>query len=458
MTATANSTGFPGTVGLGITLAGLRLMALMALRFTPGAPAILAYGALAVFALTSRSNAILALALSWIFTMANPGLLQSAAGGSAERYVVLLGALGSVVIHGLRDRVVRWDPFLTATVLLTGFLVAHSVLLSPIPAVSILKAVSWGVAMLTSLFAWVSLSPRQRTALASRLFWLLAIVMIASLPLLIMPIGYLRNGSGFQGLMNHPQAFGLTMAIFTVWSAARLLERPSPRWVDVALTGLGLLMVILSQARTGGLAMTAGLGLAIIIVMIIRGKRLRFVAPGLATYWFWGLLFLGFLASLAAANTLWRWIQDFLWKRGGSSSLLDIYDASRGALIDLMMANIANDPWRGIGFGIASTPSLMVIERNSFFGLPVGAAIEKGTAPLAVLEETGVAGFILVMGWVAWLVLRASRSRLAPMAVLLTLLALNLGENTFFSAGGQGLLGIVLLGWVYFARENPRAG
>lgn len=433
------------------------LIALIALRFAPGVPTVVAFAAVAGYALLNRANAIVALMLSWLFTLSNPGLTGDAGGGGAERYLVMLAAFASVVFHSLRDRFVRPDAFVAATVLLVVFFVGHSIFLSPVPSVSILKALSWGVAMLTSLCAWLSLDEQRRQALAERVFWLLVALMVVSLPLLVAPVGYLRNGSGFQGVLSHPQTFGLTMATLTAWSAARLLETAKPSWIQVAITGLALVMVVLSQARTGGLAMLVGLMLAIAITVVVKARRLRLVAPGLLTRRFWGLAFLGFLAGLGAVEQLWRVVQGFLLKRGGNSaSLLDIYDASRGTLIDLMLANIASDPWRGIGFGIASIPSLMRVEENTFFGLPVGATVEKGMAPLAVLEEVGVLGFVLVIVWLGWLTARAAQAGLAPLAVLLTILALNFGENTFFSAGGHGLLGIILLGWVYAAAERAR--
>lgn len=433
------------------------LIALVALRFVPGVPTIVAYAAVAGYALLSRANAIVALTLSWLFTMANPGLTGEMGGGGTERYLVMLAALASVAFHSLKDRVVRLDAFVAATALLVVFLVGHSIFLSPLPSVSILKAVSWGAAMLVSLCAWLSLDEHQRKILSDRIFLLLVALMLISLPLLVTPVGYLRNGSGFQGILGHPQAFGLTMATLTAWSAARLLETARPSWAQVAITGLALVMVVLSQARTGGLAMMVGLSLAIVITIVVKARRLRLVAPGLLTRRFWGLAFLTFLAGLGAVDQLWRMVQGFLLKRGGrSGSLLEIYDASRGALMDLMLTNIANDPWRGIGFGIASIPSLMMVEENTVFGLPTGAAVEKGMAPLAILEEIGVLGFVLVLGWLGWLTARAAQAGLAPLAVFLTVIALNFGENTLFSAGGHGLLGIILLGWIYAAAERGR--
>jgi hypothetical protein len=42
---------------------------------------------------------------------------------------------------------------------------------------------------------------------------------------------------------------------------------------------------------------------------------------------------------------------------------------------------------------------------------------------------------------------RCTRAGVGQLAVLFVILALNFGEFTLFSAGGMGLLQIVLLGW-----------
>lgn len=428
------------------------LLAIVALRLLPAFPISLAYGALAVFALISRTQAILALVVSWFFTMVNPALVGEAGirgGGDAGRYIVLLAACVSVAIHGLRERPGRVGGFLILTAVLTIFLIGHSLLLSPLADVSVLKATSWGVATMASVSAWTGLTGLQRTEVAHKVYWCLALVALASLPVLLLPQGYLRNGIGFQGVLNHPQAFGVTMAIFVAWAVARLIESRRPEWVHIMLVALGVTMVLLFHARTAGLAVLAGLGVAVVLTAVLGGHRWRLAAPGFSSPRLWSLLGLCGLASLGLIDRLWGLVQRYLGKGHSSDrSLLDLYDASRGALIDAMLYNISVDPWRGIGFGIASIPSLMTIDRDPVLGLPTGASVEKGIAPLAVLEEVGVLGFVLVMVWMAWLIRDAVRGGLATTALFATIVALNFGESTLFSVGGQGLLGIVLIGWI----------
>jgi hypothetical protein len=67
--------------------------------------------------------------------------------------------------------------------------------------------------------------------------------------------------------------------------------------------------------------------------------------------------------------------------------------------------------------------------------------------PIAVLEEVGLPGLLFVATWLWIMLQRGARAGVGPLAVLFVILALNIGEFTLLSAGGMGLLEIILLGW-----------
>ena len=119
-----------------------------------------------------------------------------------------------------------------------------------------------------------------------------------------------------------------------------------------------------------------------------------------------------------------------------------------GGLIGEMWQNIKEKPFTGIGFGIASDVHEMNVQRDPLLGLPLGAPIEKGVLPVAVLEEVGLFGLGFVVAWL-WSFLRYwIRGGVVPVSVGLTILLLNMGEATLFSPGGMGLLSLILIGWV----------
>jgi hypothetical protein len=90
------------------------------------------------------------------------------------------------------------------------------------------------------------------------------------------------------------------------------------------------------------------------------------------------------------------------------------------------------------------------------FGLPVGASVEKGFMPSAVLEETGITGAVLVIGLLLALfrpIVRNGSISLFWMA--LVCLFVNFGEMVFFSVGGLGMLFWVLMAFAYTYAEAP---
>ena len=424
-------------------------LVVIGLRLASEQTANLSYLVLAGYAIFGRVQVIQALALSWLITMVNPGLAPDASLGAAGRYLVVFAAAGSVLARSgflLRPRV---KPFTFLTLGLGSFLIVHSILVSPLPDVSLLKAFSWMLVVMTLLAAWTGLSLDKRYHLSENIFAGLVVVLLVSLPLLVMPEGYLRNGRGFQGILNHPQAFGPTMALLGAWAAGRFLGEKRPPWSLIGLATLCLALVVLSEARTAGLAMVMGIGIAATVIPFLANRKPGTVLPGLKSKRFQITALLALVGLVAAGPMLNVVVAGFISKGGRAdvAGLIEAYDRSRGSLIEGMTENIWQDPWVGIGFGIASEPLSMNITRDPVFELPVGASVEKGVMPLAVREEVGVPGLILVGLWI-WVVLRRSaRAGMAPLAVVITVLLINMGESVLFSPGGMGLLQLILISW-----------
>jgi hypothetical protein len=337
-----------------------------------------------------------------------------------------------------------------ATVGLGVFFVVHSLFVSSVPDVSILKAVSWVMVTATLISAWSQMRAEERHKLFEQLYYGLVLIMVISLPLVALPLGYLRNGSGFQGVLNHPQAFGPTMAILGALAGSRLLSRRRPLWSDLAVFGICLLLILLSEARTAGVALIFGLAIGFVAVPWLSKRRITNIAPGLKSRRLWGIIGVALILGLVFSPFISQKVSGYIVKSGRAGdveTLAGAYEQSRGGLIARLVVNIVENPVTGIGFGIASNPLEMVVERDPVFGLPVSAAIEKGVLPLAVIEELGFPGAFLVFLWFWMIVKRASLGGFAPLALTTTALLLNMGENIFFSPGGMGGLLIIFVSW-----------
>lgn len=428
-------------------ISNLLIIMAVALRLINSGTAEFSYALIALLACFGRKQAIQALLLSWFFTMMSPGIAPEAALSGTGRYIVLLFAAMSVFLRSGFLRTSAQISWLTLWPILIGvFIAIHSIAFSHFPDVSILKGLSWSVATTTLIAGWRSLSPEEKSALENQVFGSLLLIAILSIPLFVLPLGYLRNGSGFQGVLNHPQSFGPTMAILGAWAGATIISSKKPSWLSVSILGISLIFVISSEARTAGISMILGLFLAICITPVITKTSPRLLFLGVFSKRFQLISVACIIGALIAGPLLAERINSYLGKRTESANLIAIYDASRGTLVRRMIANIEEKPFSGIGFGIASNPHLMEIERDSVFGLPTGAAIEKGIMPLAILEELGIFGFLLIFIWIFTVIVRTTKGGgVKSVAVLLTLLLINMGESMLFSPGGMGLLMLILM-------------
>ncbi len=415
----------------------------------------LAFLCLAMMALLSPRHVIRALFLAWLFQMLNPGLVAKGDGGAVARYLMLFSAAGSVLI---RSRLVRGtggaNPLILFTMGLGLFFILHGLIFSPFVDVTILRAILWTVAMSTCAGAWMLLTPEARVRMANEIFWFLVAVLVLSIPLLPTSVGRLVNDTGFQGITNGPQGYGMVMALLGAWAAGRMLGERKPPWHLLAIVMGSLAMIVLSETRTAGLAMLLGIAAAIVVAPILAGRPTREVVPGLRSKRV-ALVGVGLaIALLAAAPFIATLASTFITKsdRAQVGSLLEAYDVSRGGLIRTMLDNIKRDPMGGIGFGIASDPRFMSIERDEVLGLPTGAPMEKGVTPIAVLEEVGIPGFLLIVVWLFVLMRMAAKAGLAGLTVFVTIMLLNMGEATLFSASGFGLVTFILLFWAATTR------
>lgn len=434
----------------------LPLLMALAMRVASGPTAVASYIVLAAFAMFGRSHAILSLTFSWLFSMLNTDLVPENSGGAAARYLVILAAAASALYHRGAVAKYRANGAFNMTVMLLLFLLVHSVVFSAKPDVSIMKALSWGITMLSLMALWQGLPAEDQANTANRIYHVLVGVLLGSLPLFATGPGYATNGTGFQGVLNQPQIFGMTMALLATWAGSRMLAEQRPGWFIILTTGASIAAVVLSEARTGGAALVLGIGLSLLMSPAIAGRSLIKMAPGLKSWRVWAVIFFGIATIVLMGPAFIQFLDQFISKSGRADvdGFWEAYDNSRGGLMAPMIANIMENPLRGVGFGIASDPSEMVVERDPIFGLPLGGAIEKGTALLAIFEELGIMGGLIVAWWIWRLLRNGASSGFIPFAVCMTALLLNMGEYTLFSVGGHGLLAMILFGWVYAAQDQ----
>ena len=408
------------------------------LRFIGGDIANFSYFVLAGYAFFGRAQVIQSLAILWFFSFIGPAITEDPSAAHLLRYVTIGGAAVSLLLQNYKDNSYKSVSLpVFATLFLSVFIVVHSMSFSLMVDVSILKAISWLTVVGVLLSAWTSLDYLERARLEMQLFGGLAVLMLMCLPLVFMEIGYIRNGYAFQGISGSSQSWGLIMAILGSWLIGRLFERVKYRWFEIILLVLSLILLVMSATRTAGLALFLAAFGSLIIFAFTRVSLLSFIRT---------------LAVVSAISMVsWFSFSDqlttFMYKKDSVSNVLEIGEVSRGVLVFPMIKNISENPMTGIGFGVASRPSMRYSRRDSLFGLPISSPVEKGVTPIAALEELGLPGLLLVLLW-TWIMIRRSfRSGFAPFVVLSTVMFTNLGEASMFSAGGMGLLLLIALAW-----------
>lgn len=430
----------------------LSLVIVMRVVSTPSAG--LAYLLLAAFAFFGPVHVILALTTTWLLNMLNPELIAYSAFGSLGRQLVFITSAVSMLLVHLR----KGDPFKSSlsiilTVALGVILIAHSIAFSRVPDVSILKAGNWVIVMTTILYAWKSMTSAGRHKTISGIWLILVFVLIASIPLLGLPQGFAVNGTGFQGILNHPQPFGSTIAILTAVLIMGLLSKKSAKSWEFVLAASCVIVVVLSETRTAGFALVLSLLIGPTTMLLFSGRPILSTFPGLKNI----RVILIFLVALPVfvllLPLLKETVLDFVTKRGDSTSLVRVYEVSRGGVFRLMLENILENPLTGIGFGIATNLNSMLVIRDPVFNLPISAAVEKGILPVAIVEELGIIVAVFVSIWLLYLLRLSFKGGPLTWATFVMLFLLNMGESTLFSPGGSGLIFILLLGWS--VTENP---
>ena len=431
----------------------------LALRFAGASGAYAAYSLLILYALRGPSQGIKALFLSWFLSHLSPGMVVTPPGMEVLRILCLFAALTSAVLASYKSQnALLMGRTVSGFVLFGAFCLVHSVLVSYAPDVSLLKAVSFLVMALALSISWFSRRVDVERLQGWIFFWLAAIA-LASAPLLLVPLGYLTNGNGFQGILNQPQVFGMTMALTGAWIGGRMLRLRAFSAIDIALAALVILMLFLSESRGAMLAAAGGLVLS---YLLARGLSLRTVRSAfknlrhkrvfllIACSLFTGALFFDKVSGM---------IERTISKRSDNQTISSAFDASRGALISKSLQNFLANPVLGIGFGVASNPADLKVKREPVFGLPVGASVEKGNMYSAMLEEIGFAGFLVFSGVLVVLLNSICRSgQLEMVWLFFAALLVNLGEAVLFSPNGIGLLVWIVLLMATSARSAKMAG
>jgi len=413
---------------------------------------VFTYAALSVWAFRSPKHAIQALCLSWLVAFLNPGIFTEFEGAAILRWLVFFAAFSRVITSKmLRNLSIPRE--IICLVLFFLFALSVSMVKSYAPIVSLFKLIMFVMGVVAILFAF-ELTGAQKAYWRSWFTTFFLLILVLGFPFYFFELGYVRNGKGFQGLLNHPQAYAVFLAPMAAWFTGRILFEKDRSVPVVTGVVLGWFSLFSTLSRTGILAAVLGCVLTATIGAVKRAEWRNTLARTFGSY----LSIVGLCVLIIFLVFSWTPLsqatRSVLQKETEAKSFIDAYDMSRGFLIERSMKNFYNNLWTGIGFGIASDPFSFVVSRDKWLGLPIGASIEKGVLPVAVLEEVGIlgAGFFLIF---IFALIRPilNWGNLPALWLFFTSLLVNMGEMVFFSFGGMGLYMWLMIGFSTTLRE-----
>ena len=389
--------------------------------------ATLAYCATMLYGFKSREAAFQALVISCLLTASNPSFSSEAA---------------------LRVKTIgRWLPFLpayfhlfrrplrlnqTSPLILASIILATTVLISsyaPITSLAKLASFSLGVYSICEL----ANSSDKKTLIKTLTLSIWSVVILSCPTLLIPTIGFNRNASGFQGVLVHPQTYGVFAAISACFIYAVRKQLLHKRLADVSLLLL-IVSLVLSESRTA--VISAGLGL--LICHFSQGSvktPFNVVKPRNVI-----LIPLVLGLTIIMSPVLIKHTENFARKRSQQKEFSTAFTDSRLELLYRGLASFQKSPLTGIGFGLPSSKA--EFKRKSSARRTSSVTTEKGNLYIGVLEESGLLGAIALVIIIKWsfspIIARKQKvEATVPLVFLLT----NLGESTLFSIGGIGFWG-----------------
>jgi len=413
---------------------------------------------LGAWSLRGAKQAIQALSLLVLIKFLNPAIYHFAGPFALGAWIVTGVAGLRIFVDNLRVQSKR-HPVIPWLLLFSSMVFVESLFFSRYSIVSMFKITSFTFVAATVLIGFKVTASRS----VDWTPWFLGIWISTaglSIPtLLFRNIGFATNGSGFQGVLNHPQALGAFLAPMVAWLTGRLLFSPLRRasWLYAA-TPAAWTLLFLTAARTALIAVVAGFVVVFLVALLRRPEWRKSIRKGVvkpvSALFAFAILSLFLLKPSLLAETVFGFIR----KGDSQATVAESFQSSRGRGIEGQWVTFNANPLYGIGFGVSLDPSFNpVLEPLTV--LPLSAPVEKGFLPTAILEETGIFGTtFFVIFLVSFIRHVFSKTELLLPWVFLASLLVNTGEMIFFSAGGFGLYIWLLMGWATSPRwESKRA-
>ena len=253
--------------------------------------------------------------------------------------------------------------------------------------------------------------------------------------------GKFVNTGLFCGIIYHPQSFGVVCAFTVAHILVRFFQTKSLvlKIASLSLISLSVYLITLSQSRTALFALVFMVSCAFIrnlfflnsIDLEVRKRSYKNAISAL-----FSLGGLSIIALAVAGPLIFTYLEGLVFKFSiYRLSFIDLF-YSRSEFILNSWDAFLKSPIFGEGFGVEKTAKF--VQSATMFTAPS----EKCFLPTAVLHELGVIGAIAFLYFIIsatfWAV---KKNHINFVFLLYGFILINFGEYIFFSIGGAGCLG-----------------
>lgn len=370
----------------------------------------------------NKKNVIDILILMQLRTLINPGIAVNYSGITATMKWITIFLLSFVLLKNRHEEhrshlngIFRCFFVFAIEIIITNFL------FSSYPIVATFKVISYIIpfmAVLKGICDFCDINWIKRIVIP------LGFVLIGSAILIPFPVGYLRNGHAFQGLFNHPNVYGVMLALFLagfLYSSHRITVK------EIVMSIIVVMLAILSESRTGIFACVFA------IVLYLLSKEIRTKASNIIYLFAIGLTI---IALLSLNDSIMSNIY-FLLHKGGNESIL----FSRENQIEQNLNRFQSNPLFGRGFNVPYVQGVYSLKFS--FDL----VVENGNLLLSLLGDVGIVG--LIMFFICYIrIFRIGWGNKIVLFVIPFIVAM--GEQSFFSTNNFALIMYMYIS-VYFA-------
>lgn len=407
----------------------LFICSIIILQFFSETISILTYFFLMIYAVSNKRNAVKSLLFSFLIALLNPGLAKISEISTILRWILLFIAAIRIFYNTFfnKFKINQWVIFYISFII---YILINSVLNSAFPIISILKVISFFTGFLTIIYG-IKYTKNYNWILW--IFYYFTIVIFISLFFINSNIGYLKNGYAFQGILNHPNAYAgfLALAICIYIYLLDFKSTIKDKLILLFLTILSTYLVILTKSRTGIFSVFFII-LYLIVIKINQTMKGKIKISKISLYCF--LLILISIYFIFFFDNIKFKIFEIIYKGNYESMLY-----SRKNLYNKLINIITDNPLFGNGFGVANIDYHSI----TLFSAPN----ETGNIILNLLSENGIIGLLLFVIFILTFIFQ-NKKKLISIDIILVLIVilLNMGEVTFFSTNGMGILMYFMFG------------